>query len=219
MEIEYFSKQLETIIEKSQRLESMGKYTDLSDLPDRELGNISTQAISAVQRITGKNSSYSKQIKRILKTYPPVNHHYPEIIGVTKALKEDLDNGYIKSLMEIVHQDIFSDFLEMASYFNDKSFKDAAAVIAGSTLENHLKQLAEKNEINQLNDKGKPKRADLLNAELMKNDVYEKLDNKNVTAWLDLRNKAAHGDYENYSKEQVNLLIDGIRNFITRIPA
>ncbi len=42
---------------------------------------------------------------------------------------------------------------------------------------------------------------------------------KNVTAWLDLRNKAAHGEYGKYEADQVGLMIDGIRDFITRHPA
>ncbi len=34
-----------------------------------------------------------------------------------------------------------------------------------------------------------------MNTELYKAGVYGKLDNKNVTAWLDLQNKAAHAQY------------------------
>jgi hypothetical protein len=44
--------------------------------------------------------------------------------------------------------------------------------------------------------------------------TFSKLDQKNVTAWLDLRNKAAHGKYAEYETPQVNLLIGGIRDFI-----
>ena len=64
-----------------------------------------------------------------------------------------------------------------------------------------------------------PKKADRLNAELAAADVYSKLDQKNVIAWLDLRNKAAHGRYPEYGLPQVNLQIAGIRDFITRNPA
>lgn len=49
--------------------------------------------------------------------------------------------------------------------------------------------------------------------------TYSLFDQKNVTAWLDLRNNAAHGKYTEYSSEQVNLLIEGIRDFIKRNPA
>ncbi len=58
-----------------------------------------------------------------------------------------------------------------------------------------------------------------MNSELASATVYSKLDQKNVTAWLDLRNKAAHGQYSEYSKEQVALFIQSVRDFITRIPA
>ena len=55
-----------------------------------------------------------------------------------------------------------------------------------------------------------------MNADLCKAGAYTKLDQKNVTAWLDLRNKAAHGSYDSYTKDQVVLMIAGIRDFITR---
>jgi len=47
--------------------------------------------------------------------------------------------------------------------------------------------------------------------------VYNKLDQKSVTSWLDLRNKAAHGQYSEYSKEQVNIMFQGVMNFISRL--
>jgi len=57
-----------------------------------------------------------------------------------------------------------------------------------------------------------------MNADLTKADVYNKLDEKNVTAWLHLRNKAAHGKYDEYTKEQVNLQYSAVSDFITRVP-
>ncbi|MCC6537711.1 MAG: hypothetical protein IT162_09195 [Bryobacterales bacterium] len=64
-----------------------------------------------------------------------------------------------------------------------------------------------------------PKKADTLNADLVKAGAYSVLDQKSITAWLDLRNKAAHGKYTEYEKDQVRLLIDAIRNFMARCPA
>ena len=53
----------------------------------------------------------------------------------------------------------------------------------------------------------------------MKNQIYSKLDQKSVTAWLDLRNNAAHGHYDKYEAVQVELMISGVRDFIARNPA
>jgi hypothetical protein len=108
--------------------------------------------------------------------------------------------------------------MEMAEHLLDQGYKDPAAVITGSVLEEHLRKLCDKHGI-IVSQGGKPKKADALNAELAGANVYSKLDQKNVTAWLDLRNKAAHGKYGEYTKDQVALLIQSVRDFITRNPA
>jgi hypothetical protein len=46
--------------------------------------------------------------------------------------------------------------------------------------------------------------------------VYNKLDHKNVIAWLDLRNNAAHGKYNEYTQEQVELMLSSVSDFISR---
>lgn len=63
-----------------------------------------------------------------------------------------------------------------------------------------------------------PKKADRLNSDLAGDNLYSKLNQKFLTAWLDLRNKAAHGKYSEYSKEQVQLMHNGVMDFLTRNP-
>ena len=110
----------------------------------------------------------------------------------------------------------------MARHLQEGGYKDAAGVITGSALEPHLRQLAKRAgvSIEKSTSKGvRPKKADQINAELAKAATYPVMDQKNVTAWLDLRNKAAHGHYGDYQSEQVALMIDAVRNFMTRHPA
>ena len=110
----------------------------------------------------------------------------------------------------------------MAQHLLGEGYKDPAAVVAGSALEVHLRKLCEKNGVDIEEDvRGTthPRKSDRLNSELAKAGVYSKLDLKNVVAWLDLRNKAAHGKYDEYEAGQVKLLISGVRDFITRNPA
>jgi hypothetical protein len=87
-------------------------------------------------------------------------------------------------------------------------------------LEEHLRQLCAGANI-QVEElaRGKlsPRKADALNADLAKAGKYSKLDQKQVTAWLDLRNKAAHGKYSEYTGEQVGLMVAGVRDFLSRI--
>ena len=147
----------------------------------------------------------------------------PGVVGVVLALHADLKAGYIKTLSELLHREVFGDFLEMADHLLKSGYKDAAAVVAGSTLETHLRQLCQKFvvEIEAADGRGnlRPKKADRMNSDLVIASAYSKLDQKNVTAWLDLRNKAAHGEYDKYSSDQVALLNQGVRDFISRNPA
>jgi len=202
---------------------SKSQYDDLSDLPKDERQALVSRAIAAVHRITGPSSTYAKEIERLFIKLSHLHEHTTSVIGVVKALLADLKAGYIQSLVEIVHGETFGDFLEMAQHLHDSKYKDAAAVIAGSTLEAHLRELCQKAGISiepQKADRAvTPKKADHLNSELVAGGAYSKLDQKNVTAWLDLRNKAAHGKYNEYTAEQVGLLIAGIRDFLTRHPA
>jgi len=110
----------------------------------------------------------------------------------------------------------------MSQHLLDEGYKDAGAIIAGSSLEGQLRQLCTKFGADPTVTTASglsPKKADRMNADLSAKKAYSVLDQKNVTAWLDLRNKAAHGEYAKYTSEQVGLLISGIRDFITRNPA
>ena len=117
----------------------------------------------------------------------------------------------------------FVDFSEI-EFLLDQGHKDAAAVMCGGELEKHVRKLCVGNGVDvflppKSAGEPQPKRVEQLNAELASINMYGKLDQKHVTSWLDLRNKAAHGDYHEYNEEQVSLMIQGVREFITRYPA
>lgn len=218
--INIFEKQLNEIIVEYESKKEKSKYDDCSDvLKLQQVKALHTRCLASIERVVGKCSTYYKLAEQILnENKKHAWDHLAGLIGVVQTLLYDLREGYLKSLEEIIHADLFADFLEMADHLTCNGYKDAAAVIAGSTLEVHLQKLADKNAV-PINSGGKPKKADTLNAELVKVNCYSKLDQKNITAWLGIRNDAAHGNYSAYNKNQVHLLISSIRDFITRNPA
>lgn len=135
------------------------------------------------------------------------------------AARDELEGGWFRTARGLIAAEIFADFLDMASHLLAGGYTAAAAVMTGSVLEEHFRQLCEKHGIPiEISKPGStvPKKADALNAELTRADAYNKLDQKNVTAWLDLRNKAAHGKYKEYTKEQVELMHGGVTEFMAR---
>ena len=215
-----FQKQLEAVINEYEEALSRSRSPGASDvLSTTEAKNLQTRCIAAIERISGRDSAYYRQLNdEYIRKKIYVHSHLPRQIGVVKALLSDIQNGYLRSLEEIIHGDLFSDFLEMASHLVGSGYKDAAAVLAGSTLEVHVRKLCDKHGVTTTST-GKPKSAETLNMDLVKAGAYTKLDQKNLTAWFGLRNDAAHGKYNEYTQDQVRLLIDSIRDFISRHPA
>ncbi len=171
---------------------------------------------SAIERYAPPNSAHIKALEQVVANS---NSEWFFEKSILRALRDDYAAGFLETITELIHADLFVDFLEMAVHLIEQGYKDPAAVIAGSVLEEHLRKLCDKNGIDVKKPDGTPKKADTLNSELAGVNVYSKLDQKNVTAWLDLRNKAAHGHYSEYTKDQVALLIQSVRDFITRNPA
>jgi hypothetical protein len=198
---------------------SRSQYDDLSDLETAEISRLITLLAAAVERLAPPGSRYRMQVVDILARAGGHNAvTLPVLLGVILALRADYEAGYLLSFQELVHAEVFADFLEMASYLNSEGYKDPAAVLVGGVLEDHLRQLCRKNNV-PIDQNGKARKADALNSDLAKNGVYPVLDQKNVTAWLDLRNKAAHGKYIEYTKDQVALMIQAVQHFLTRHPA
>lgn len=219
MKKESFAKQLDEILNEYNAIKLKSGADDLSKISKEEMSKISTKISSAVERISGKNSEYYKSLKEVIESNYLDHRRIKYFIGIAQALKSDLENDYLKSLSDIIQSEVFSDYLEMAEHLLNEGYKDPAAVIIGSTLETHLRELCKSNDIDteiiKSDGKNVTKKAEVMNADLVKKEVYSKMYQKQVTAWLDLRNNAAHGKYGEYKKEDVSLMLQGVRQFIT----
>ena len=187
-----------------------------------EVQQFTTRSIAAIDQIVGRSSVHWDHVLEILDlSRSSAEYRLERLIGIVGALSIDVEGGFLQRNSALIRGEVFSDFIEMATHLVGSNYKDAAAVISGSALEAHIKQLCQNREISlerERNGQTRPVNADALNAELAKSGAYTNLDQKNVTAWLGLRNDAAHGNYDEYSKQQVALMIDSIRDFIARNP-
>jgi hypothetical protein len=185
---------------------------------DQKAREMRTRATSAIQRLAPANSAHAAQAYELNESSAHDGWIVTGLAGVMRALLSDIESGYMQTVEELVHADVFADFIEMAEELVGKNYKDAAAVITGSVLEEHLRKLAGKHGIATAQG-APPVKAATLNDELARRDAYNKLTQKSVTAWLDLRNKAAHGHYDEYDRGQVEALIRDVRSFMERLPA
>ncbi|WP_299228939.1 hypothetical protein [uncultured Psychroserpens sp.] len=186
-----------------------------------ELGFFSgfkSSSLSYVRRLLGENDTYYINLLETLNSNKLGNAE--GAISILQSIKEAIDEDWLFNMKDIISAEIFSDFMEMAKYLLDEKYKDASAVMIGSVLEEHLRQLATKNNIEltflDKKENPKPKKADLLNSEITKSGAYSPLDQKQVTAWLGIRNKAAHGEYDFYDQRQIEIMYQGVLDFMIR---
>lgn len=208
-----FEAQLELVIIAYETQIEQCEFDDGSDLSFKVMQDLFTSCVAVIERAAGKSSTYY-QHAAILQGGDSC-HDLAKAVGVCQSLLTDIRNGYTRSLEEVIHADIFADYLEMADHLVKQGYKDAAAVIAGSTLESHIRKLCDKHSVPTVSN-GKPVQTSRLNADLHKAGVYAMPDQKGVTLWLELRNNAAHGKYSEYDPNQVSLLISSVRDFIAR---
>ena len=220
MTIENLKARVDELILLADKVISTSRYWEMSGnyVDDEIFQQFRSSSLSFLKNAFGENHVFYKEFNS--KVSDTAHSKSETGRGILKAVKNEIEGGWMFTVKGLLSAEIFSDFIEMAEYLLDEGYKDPAAVMIGSVLEEHLRQLCNKHEIPTVNIKdGKPvsKKADLINSELASKEIYNKLDQKGITTWLDLRNKAAHGKYSDYTKEQVELMLQGVTNFMTRI--
>src|SRR5216684_2665363 len=160
--------------------------------------------LAFIESTFGRGHSYYGEFDK--KLSDAWDYHGKYALGILTAIRDHIKGGWIETTKGLVTAEVFADFLEMAEHLLEQQYKDPAAVLIGGVLEEHLRQLCGSAGVDVVDSStGTPRKADSLNADLVKAGKYDRLDQKQVTAWLDLRNKAAHAKYSEYRKEQVDL--------------
>ena len=127
--------------------------------------------------------------------------------GAFRAAKEDYESGHLSRLRSLLVAEVGDDVLEQAEDLLGHGYKDPACVLARVSLELALKDLCDREHIGH----GK---LDKMNADLAKAELYNKSMQKQITAWAGKGNDAAHGDWEEYTSDDVKDMIGGVRRFI-----
>jgi hypothetical protein len=172
----------------------------------------SMNVLSLVRSTFGTDHDYYTEIHRSLKNCNMFDQ-FMVILSCAKSALDTLKNGYLFETKTLVEADVAADYLDQANQLLDAGYKDAAAVIGGSILERHLREMCITLGVATTKPNGKPMAMNDLNDSLSKQNAYNLLKKKQITAMADIRNNAAHGDYAKYDKEDVNNLLRDVTSF------
>lgn len=178
-----------------------------------------TNCISLLEQIIPATSVHRKSID----TFQQINAPNQLAWGVStlRALVEDLERGFLDDLSAQIESAMAGDYLRQAEDLlnegqSGKYDHVPAAVLAGAVLEKALRTLCEQQDppIAVLTAKGKPKTLSLLIDDLKPASICNEAKAKQLRAWAATRNHAAHGEFVQFNRSDVEQLIQGVKTFL-----
>lgn len=168
-----------------------------------------TSCLNLLSRSFGKESVYHQNFEML---FPKFDDYSPivQAVGVLRAAKDDYEQELLFDTRLLIEAELFDDFLEQGAHLLESGYYQPAAVVIGSVLEDGLRKLCAKQEIEL---PPKPK-LETMNAALAKSGTYNKLTQKRVTALADIRNRAAHGEWDEFTRADVEAMLHDVRQFM-----
>ncbi len=142
-------------------------------------------------------------------------------VSLLRGIKDDLEKGFLDDMAAAIEAEIACDYMGQAEQLladghRGKFDHVPAAVLAGAVLENALRKLCDEQQpaIAKQDAKGNHKTLSLLVDELKKAGVFNEAKAKQLRAWADIRNLAAHGEFAKFTRGDVETMIAGINCFL-----
>ena len=140
-------------------------------------------------------------------------------VAFLRSVKTEVQNGSLDSLALQIEGAVLSDYLRQAEGILKESTGELthvpAAVLAGASLERSLRTICSRLEPPEpvVNDKEGFLGMNALVDALKRRQVFNEVQAKQLRAWAAIRNSAAHGKFEEFTRHQVAQMIDGITAF------
>jgi len=166
-----------------------------------------TNVLNLVQRTFGESSIHFRDLAERYKHFADWQSNFEEALSVFKAAKEDYEGGYLFNVRTLAKAEVLSDALTQARDLLHAGYKDPACILARVSLEASLKDLCDRNGVPH----GK---LDKMNADLCKLGVYNMAKQKQITAWAEIGNKGAHGQWGEYTEQDATAMVSGVEALV-----
>ncbi|AHJ27845.1 DUF4145 domain-containing protein [Nodularia spumigena CS-584] len=187
----------------------------------RKLAEWKINCISLLNKCLSKENIHQGLINEFKRLEDNDKYLLEICISNLKAIKEDYEQGFLGDLMLQVEAEIAADYMGQAEKLlaegtSGKYDHVPAAVLSGAVLEKALRTICIKQTppISTIKENGEPLTLNPLIDVIKKAGIFNELKAKQLRAWADIRNQAAHGEFEKFTRSDVELMIKGIENFL-----
>lgn len=207
---------------KPKYLGGLGPVTYLGSVhyQDTSYESLVTRVISLVHMVLGK-SERGQQIVNDIRSMSSEKTSMERIVGILEGLKDDYKYGMLDDLSQMIEANIASDYMGQAEQLLGEGIPGQydhvpAAVLAGAVLEDALHRLCQRQTppIDLVTAKDDLKTLDPLITDLQKANVFNKAKADMLRSWAKTRNYAAHGEFKEFNRQDVESVITGVKTFL-----
>lgn len=179
-----------------------------------------TNCVTLLDQIIPQNSAHRETVESF-KTLSNKTSQLAFGISFLKSIQYDFENGFLDSLALEIEAELSADYMSQASTLLHEGSSGIfdhvpAAVLLGAVLEKSLKTICGQQIPSEptVNDKGKQLQLNALIDSLKRRKVFNEIVAKQLRTWAGIRNSAAHGDFDQFDKNQVEAMATGIETFL-----
>ncbi len=192
----------------------------VSESSDELYFAVRTQLFSLMNFISPNSDHFGKLRDEIAKSYP-IADYTDNLLGYVKGVKASYEAGMFFSLSAIIEANIASDYMGQAEQLLGEGIPGQfdhvpAAVLAGAVFEDALRRLCQRQTppISLMNANGTRKTLEPLITDLQQASAFNKAKADLYRFWAKTRNYAAHGEFSQFRRQDVDDMIAGIKRFL-----
>ncbi|TVO75899.1 hypothetical protein [Sedimenticola selenatireducens] len=187
-------------------------------VPSDEFTEWKTNVLSLLDVVVPESSIHRTSVERINSL---ANDPGSKKFGVSflKAILQDFKEGFLDNIEHKIDAELNADFLVQAESLIEKGVAEKshipAAVIAGAVLEHGLRSICHSLEPPEPDEaNGKRLMLSALIDALKKRGAYNELTAKQLRSFADIRNAAAHGNFDEFTPDQAKNMVAGVGSFL-----
>ena len=179
--------------------------------------------MNLIENVLGESQQQhevTERIKQLTNNYR-TPYELEDISGTLKGLKDIYESGFLDDLETRVTANISADYMTQVEGLLDEGQPGQydhvpGAVLCGAVLEDALRRLCERQtpQVPTKKPNGDPKKLNSLIQDLQNANAFNKLKADQLRSWAKVRNYAAHGEFAEFNRDDVDLMVNGVRNFL-----
>lgn len=185
-----------------------------------EFFSLKTRSLTLLEHLTFQNTNLQRSTAEIASLSNKISDTR-KLIGYIDGLHKDFEIGMFDSLPSLIVAEVSGDYMSQAERLLGEGIAGQfdhvpAAVLAGAVLEDSLRRLCQRQNppIPITKPNGDPKTLGTYIDDLKAAGLYNELKAKQLRAWADIRNAAAHGEFSKFNRADVETMLQGVQKFL-----